>query len=315
MKKNWHSCFCSCKERFLNRATIRQMETDTLLLEAASFFDIGSIKNTEPVLRAMANQNFFVSTTEGEYVLRILRTQKLEGLQAEHAIEEQLDKAGILVPHLMKGGNGEPYCEVDGRVVTCTKRIAGERPAHATSTIAFQIGETLATFQRVVVEVPGYANFWLKKEAAYREIARFDKSELAQRITARVKEYECVFEMDLPKGFVHGDLHLGNLIVTPNGKLAVFDFESTERDILLLDLGITALSFYNDDGVADPALIQSLFEGYESVRKLTNREKQNFKTACMYLSAAAASWVYNEGYPHYAEGFLAAGDTISTFQI
>jgi homoserine kinase type II len=291
------------------------MEIGQLLQQAADFFDIGSIETTEPIQRAMANRNFFVKTNKGEYVLRILRTQKLEGIQAEHAIEEQLERAGILVPHLMKGRDGQFYCEAEGEIITCSKRIPGERPSQATQRIASQIGEALAIFQRTVVEVPGYSNFWLKKEAAYKEIARFDKSELAERIAARIKAYEDIFDADLPKGFVHGDLHLGNLIVTKDGTLAIFDFESTEKDILLLDLGITALSFYNNDDAADAGLVRSLFEGYESIRKLSEKEKQNFKKAAMYLSGAGAAWVYNEGHPHFAENFLAAGDTISTLEI
>ncbi len=291
------------------------METKQVLQQAATFFEIGSLETIEPIQRAMANQNFFVKTTQGEYVLRILRTQKLEGLQAEHTIEEQLERAGILVPHLMKGKDGEFHCEFEGKIITCSKRIPGERPAVATPELANKIGETLAIFQHTVVEVPGYAHFWLKREAAHNEIARFDKTELSERIVARIKKYEDIFDIDLPKGFIHGDLHLGNLIVTPNHKLAIFDFESTEKDILLLDLGITALSFYNDGGAGDPALVHSLFGGYESVRQLSEQEKLSFKKVCKYLSAAAAAWVYNEGHPNYAEGFLAAGDTISTLDI
>lgn len=289
------------------------MDLESVLSQAATTFGIGEMKSFAPATKGLGNQNYFISTDRGEYVLRILGTQSLDGLQNEVSIEEQLSNGGVLAAKLLPVEDGTYYIDINGKKITCSKRIVGEHP-EVTSELARKMGVTLAKFSQSVTSLPEAAPSWFLKEIALKEVDKLPDDEIGKSIKSRLSESLDLFEADLPTGFVHSDLHLGNLLLTPEGEIAVFDFEETGENILIIDLATSAIALYDDELTPDETLLRSLLEGYESLRKLIDLEKQYFNKAVMYVSAAAAAWLYNQGHERYAKESMETGSKVTALK-
>lgn len=285
------------------------MDLKLLLTQAATSFGIGEVQNFTAATKGLGNKNYFVSTDRGEYVIRILGTQSLDGLENEVSIEEQLGNAGVLAAKLIQNEQGNYYINIEGQNMTCAKRIIGEHP-EVTPELARKIGITLAEFSRAITSLPKEAPSWFLKDNALREADKLQDDEMAASIKKRLNESIDLFEADLPIGFVHSDLHLGNLLLTPEGKIAVFDFEETGENILIVDLATSAIALYEDEEFPDDSLLRNLIGGYETLRKLTIAEEKCFNKAVLYVSAAAAAWLYNQGHERYAKESMETGSKI-----
>ena len=78
----------------------------------------------------------------------------------------------------------------------------------------------------------------------------------------------------LPRGLTHGDLFRDNVLWAESGDVsALLDFESACEDAFAYDLMVTVLSWCFGDGL-DVRLASAMREGYERVRRLTEREKE-----------------------------------------
>lgn len=288
------------------------MDSESILHEAAKRFKLGEISAIASATEGLGNENYFVSAPRGEYVLRILKTQTIEGLEKEVQIEDQLRRIGVRAPELLVTSEGHHWVEVDGRQVTASLRLVGEHPEQATPEISRAIGVVLAKFHTGVTNLPQGLNSWLQEEEMRTELKSLPADELGQKIRDQLESSVSVLTTGLPEGYVHGDLHFGNLVVDSTGNIAVFDFEEATRAPLILDLAVSAGSIYYNTDSTDSVLLEHLFEGYESVRALNQAEKSTFKDAVKYTSGVNAAWLLNRNHLRYTNKTLEAARKLLT---
>tara|TARA_Y100001936_G_C16083857_1_gene680036 strand:- start:2111 stop:3049 length:939 start_codon:yes stop_codon:yes gene_type:complete len=81
-------------------------------------------------------------------------------------------------------------------------------------------------------------------------------------------------ESDLPKGLIHGDLYIDNVLFEGGKLQMLLDFEQSGIGCFLQDIGISISgSCLNKNGV-DLDMVQAFLKGYQSQRTLTNEENQ-----------------------------------------
>lgn len=70
----------------------------------------------------------------------------------------------------------------------------------------------------------------------------------------------------------HGDLFDDNLIVRPDGGLAILDWETVSLDDPLLDLGMAAVGLTREDGLLVYERLNALVSGYVEISPLSEDE-------------------------------------------
>ena len=88
----------------------------------------------------------------------------------------------------------------------------------------------------------------------------------------------------MPKGIIHSDLFIDNIFFYKNKFYGFIDFYFSANDFLAYELAtcINALCFKkrNKIFVLDKKKSSQLLKGYQSVRKLSLKEKNNLNTLC-----------------------------------
>lgn len=112
----------------------------------------------------------------------------------------------------------------------------------------------LPHLQRMVQHKPGDLAFYT--EVIDKIAARFDTLKAGS---------------DLPHGPTHGDFHVYNAFVSPAGKITLLDFDSCGNDYFVTEL--TCFAWANEYVKMNPAVTAAFQAGYESVRPLTQKER------------------------------------------
>lgn len=242
---------------------------DSLLQKSVKSFKLGIIKKIDTLPHGIGNKNFLIiNENQEEFVIRILVAQTLKGLENEYAIQKQLGKVGVLTAQFLLGEEGKYYYATGGEIVTCSKKIAGGHPQSPNIELCKAVGEVLAKFHTSVTSLPLDNRGWLNKQEALEAMKTLPEGSSSEEAKQLIYDNIDIFDMDLPKGIIHGDLHLTNLVVTDKNEIAIFDFEEAENNLLILDIAKTVSTTCDVNNVIQEHFRESFLAGYESIRSL-----------------------------------------------
>lgn len=286
---------------------------DESLPLAASYFGIGKIIS-KPVLlkQGVANINYLVTTNTGSYVIKILLTENSENLTNEIEIQKQLVDVGILYPCYIQNSDGFYLFKENRTEMVVSKLLPGTTVKKISNEFCFNMGTLLAKFHRSVSKLNHTHKGWLNRNSLDSDSKLF-QSNKNPLITSLLKLKEInesiIYDSGLPMGVIHGDLYEGNVLVSsvnPNIITAIFDFEHSENNILLVDLARTILSIAEDSTgkKLESHLLNSTIEGYNSIRKLEESEIIHLLDAVKYVAGIGGLWLVLHGEIKMAEKYL-----------
>lgn len=116
----------------------------------------------------------------------------------------------------------------------------------------------------------------------------------------------CTVYPELPKQFIHRDLHYGNLLFEGTTLTGVLDFDLGKWEARLFDLGyflLGQLPGKDFSEIREPFLrfIRSYLQGYESVSALTDAEKQALPVMMCCIELLFVSFWLGEKQPKHVQ--------------
>lgn len=154
-------------------------------------------------------------------------------------------------------------------------------------------GATLAVVHDALdgVNIPPSNMQWLNLERVEDDLSGYD-GEAKPEIVKLVQAGKVIFERDLPKAVTHGDLWMSNVFAENNTITAVFDLETAEYTVRLVDLARTFTSMRFNSDLASSQIIELLTKGYNTTAEipLTHEEIENFNLAIAFVAGACATW-------------------------
>lgn len=227
-----------------------------------------------------------------------------------------LDDSGIPVPHLCLTLEGEPLFQWQpGGWGYLQEYIEGEIPLLETdapaefgpvldrATLA-EVGSLLGRLHNIAFSTGDYpvelnwldelpqAVAWAKEAARAPEWAAMAAEIVTNLNSLPVSELKA-----LPYGFLHSDMHEGNLIRTPTGRLFLLDWEDAGLDRAVIDVAMVlgrlcAWKISNEDLKATPApelyifneeYCRAFLDSYQQERPLTEQEGRMLGPCIRYL--------------------------------
>jgi homoserine kinase type II len=111
---------------------------------------------------------------------------------------------------------------------------------------------------------------------------KFSKLELF--LKSNLKDINKYWPKNLPNGIIHGDLFIDNIFFKKNKLSGILDFYFAGNDYFMYEIAIciNALCFdlKGKKFIINKQKIKSLIEGYESVKKISSREKSAINVLC-----------------------------------
>ncbi len=243
-------------------------------------YSVGDLTALEPIAAGIENTNYFVTTTQGRYVLTLFERLPASELPFYLNLMAHLARHGVPSPAPIADLSDGYLAQLNGRPAALVTRLDGrsvERPGPAECA---ELGALLARMHLAGRSYAGYlenprgSKWW---RAAARAVRPFLDAERQALLDEELRFQSLYRFPDVPRGPIHADLFRDNALFE-NGRISgVIDFYFAGVDCWLLDCAVCANDWCLVDAEADRRLEQgktlALLRGYHAVRALTALER------------------------------------------
>ena len=270
--------------------------SESQLAEWLRNYSVGSLAALEPVAAGIENTNYFVTTSQGRYVLTLFERLPAAELPFYLGLMAHLARHGIPCPAPMADLSDQYLSRLNGKPAALVTRLGGssiERPgAHECAELGALLGRMhlAGRSYHEYLDNPRGPRWW---RAAAREVRPFLDAE-AQALLDEELRFQSLYRFpDLPRGPVHADLFRDNALFEGGRISGVIDFYFAGVDCLLFDLAVCAndwcLVDSGRDRRLDPAKARALLEAYAALRPFSAIERGAWPV--MLRAAALRFWL------------------------
>lgn len=301
--------------------------TDAQFSEFCCRFGV-NFKKAIPITQGIKNSNWFIQTQddkdgEPSYVFTLFEERKPHEIEKMAIILDKLNgKLPVACP--LKADNGEFLLYFNNKAILVLPKLSGKHPTDTTTDMCRQMGEALATLHLTLQTLTPAEHYGVELYPWHlvkdREI-KFMPSDEAKLMSDIWTAYENVANKDLPKGLCHLDMFADNTLWDfsdkNNPKLTgLLDFTEVSIEHFVMDLAITINDFSTSWGNAtdgekvefERTKMQAMIDGYESVRPLSDDEKQALPI--MLAMAGVTFWLLRLNVIYYNRQQGRTGDNI-----
>jgi homoserine kinase type II len=235
--------------------------TQTQLTEWLQNYSLGALQYMQGILSGIENTNYFVTTSQGKYVLTLFEHMGAAELPYYAQLMAHLAARGFACPTPVANSHGEFIGELNGKPALLVTCLPGESVVHVSPAQCGQVGAVLAQLhhagqgftQRMLN--PRGPHWW----KSYLQLLRRKVTPTELRLIESEIDFQAQHaHADLPRGVIHGDLFRDNVlfervdnagstndlpgnISSKYGRIGgVIDFYFAGDDALLLDVAVTA---------------------------------------------------------------------------
>ena len=270
----------------------------TDLARIVAQYPIGSSLKLEEIPGGFGNSNFKLTTTTGEFLLKICDEKDSAELNMQISLLQHLRQHAYptVYPILTKA---QTYLihETFGSVMLYPF-LQGTEPQSSPDTLA-QLGEALAKLHSIppITGLPRFAMGLSQMRPFFEEVrdTQFATHAFIVYLKSELESMEPQLNAALPMGLLHGDLFLDNTLFEDDTLVAILDFEEGCYDTLLLDVGMTIIGCcYTPEHRLNLAVVQRFLNAYNATRPLTESEWQHLDCFVHYAALSIAFWRFRQ---------------------
>jgi homoserine kinase type II len=259
-------------------------------------YSVGRLESCEPIKAGIENTNYFVTTSQGRYVLTLFERLPAEELPFYVNLMAHLARHGIPCPAPIADLSDQYLQRLNGKPAALVTRLPGESVERPGTAECAELGALLARMHLAARSYPAYLDnprgpkWWRFAAKAVASFLDSRKRSLLESELAFQAEHRFP---DLPRGPVHADLFRDNALFQDRRISGVIDFYFAGVDTFLYDVAVCA----NDWCLRDPAGSRELDESrtvallsaYHAVRPLVPLERAAWPI--MLRGAALRFWL------------------------
>lgn len=268
--------------------------TETELSQFLSQYNVGELVNYQGILAGIENTNYFVTTTQGQYVLTIFEQHK-EAHELDFFLKLMDFWAKHRIPTAQPIANkNQDYVPIlKDKPAALVTRLAGKSSETPSLQQCYSMGKCLAQMHLAgensrLYRASDRGHAW-RMQAGERLLMSLAPDE--QELLCKELDYQQQIPFDsLPSGLIHADLFRDNALFDGEKLTGVIDLYYACNDSWLYDLAVLVNDWsINPDGSFNANKIASCLRGYQAVRKLSPLERKY--THAMLRAAALRFWL------------------------
>ncbi|MGW4720460.1 phosphotransferase enzyme family protein [Nocardia sp. NPDC004260] len=270
---------------------------DAMLRRMIAQFSDVPVMSIDRMGTGFANDVFrVVLADKTRLALRVLRNQTRAGVAREIELRRALRAHGLHTPLPLRLITGHVVGDEGDLAFTIDEYVAGTSTCDMSDALAKDFGRTLAQFHHATANLTLDHHDALHPEVLSEELDNLAPDDRVE-FDGLLAGTSGLFTTGLPTANIHGDLHLGNVHVADDRITTIFDLETAEHNIRLLDIAQSALSIAEAEG-GDPLQAGNLvLAGYTEIAPVAAAERIALPLALRYTAVVNAAWFRVRGLP------------------
>jgi homoserine kinase type II len=245
------------------------------LAAALGRFGLPAPAQSAPEPRGAVNTGYHLWSGGHRYFLRVNEAKSAEEVSFEAEVQQYLHAAQFPVPELRLAADGRPFVEVAGKPAMLFLYAPGEELAAAeiTPERCRRLGEQLGRLHELAAgfgpsRPNPYGSAWTAARLQELEPAGRGEAEVAEALPLlREESARAAALPGAPRGLVHGDLFVDNVLWIGDRVSALLDWEMSCVDPFAYDLGVAVNAWCWGGGFLQERA-RALLAGYRAKRRL-----------------------------------------------
>jgi homoserine kinase type II len=253
-------------------------------------FDIEKIVSFQGIKKGIENTNYLLKSKNKKFILTIFEKRvSNKEIPFFMKLMDKLNNSKINCPKPLKNNNGKYLIKLKNKTACIVSFLKGKDKNKLNLKNCFEVGKIIAQMHLVTKKI----NLSRKNSMGIKNLDPLLKSikfrsnkfsNLEKFLVNNLKEIKKNWPKKLPKGIIHGDLFIDNIFFNKNKLSGIIDFYFAANDYFMYEIAIciNALCFDNKKSKfkINKQKIKSLIQGYESIKKISLKEKKSLNILC-----------------------------------
>ena len=261
------------------------------ILSLSQKFNLGKIIKFYGITKGIENTNYLLKTNNNKYILTIFekRVQKKD-LPFFIKLMDNLNQQKINCPKPIKGKNGKYLTLIKNKTACIVTFLNGKDKQNLNNKNCYDVGKNIGRLHNAAHKIKLYRKNSMSinnLESLLKNI-KFRSNTIVPNLksvlTTNLREIKKEWPKNLPKGIIHGDLFIDNIFFNKDKFAGFIDFYFSCNDYSMYEIAIciNALCFdkRNNKFVLNNQKVKSLIKGYQSVKKIYQKEKDALNVLC-----------------------------------
>ena len=255
-----------------------------------SKFNIEKIITYQGIKKGIENTNYLLKSNNNKFILTIFEKRVLnKEIPFFMKLMDNLNKSKISCPKPLKSKDGGYLIKLKNKTACIVSFLDGKDKLTLNSNNCYQTGKIIAQIHGVTRKM----NFSRKNSMGIKNLKPLLKSikfkskkfsNLEKFLKNNLNDVKKKWPTNLPSGIIHADLFVDNIFFKKNQLSGIIDFYFAANDFFMYEIAIciNALCFdrRNYKFKINNQKIKSLIKGYESVKKISFKEKKSLNILC-----------------------------------
>ena len=262
---------------------------DILLLSKK--FKLGKQIKFQGIKQGIENTNYLLKNKDNKYILTIFEKRvQNKDLPFFIKLMDSLNKKKINCPKPLKDKNGKYLRIIKNKSACIVTFLKGKDKKVLNNKNCYDAGKNIAKLHQASRTIKLYRSnsMSINNLDSLLKSIKFKSKTIAPNLKSilkkNLKEIKKEWPKNIPKGIIHGDLFIDNIFFNKDKFAGFIDFYFSSNDYLMYEIAIciNALCFNkkNNKFMLNNQKIKNLINGYQSVRKISQKEKKSLNILC-----------------------------------
>jgi len=253
-------------------------------------FEIEKIISFKGIKQGIENTNYLLRTKNKKFILTIFEKRvSQKEIPFFMKLMDQLNNSKINCPKPEKNKNGNYLIRIKNKTACIVSFLKGKDKKSLNFKNCHDIGRMIAEMHLSTKKIAIFRknSMGIKYLKPLLKSIKFKSKKftnIEKFLKTNFKDIRVKWPKKLPSGIIHGDLFIDNIFFKKEKLSGIIDFYFAANDYFMYEIAIcvNALCFDKKKSkfFINKKKVQNLIKGYESIRKISLKEKKSLNILC-----------------------------------